>query len=89
MISARLEPIRWITSEPRTAAAASSSTGRAVSMPTAFSFSSRSLWMSGSTGGTASTVIRRLMPASQSSARRQVEASNELPGLGDALGALT
>ncbi|MBV8535999.1 MAG: hypothetical protein JO128_10425 [Alphaproteobacteria bacterium] len=62
-----MAPSRATNSEPGTAAAANSSGGRLDSTPIAVSDRCRSTCRSGTIGGTVSTVMRRLAPASQSS----------------------
>ena len=63
-ISARRGPTLAISSEPGTAPRPRSSTGKPDSAATPFSSNCRSAWMSGSTGGTASSVSRMSLPAS-------------------------
>ncbi len=64
-ISAGRAPKRAMMSEPGTAAAANRSDGRPANAPIAVSERSRSRWMNGSKGGTASTVMRKAAPLSQ------------------------
>ncbi len=73
---ARRAPSRAINSEPGTAARPNSRTGNPDRTPTAFSLSSNCRWISGSTGGTASTVTRSAPPASHKTASRDSEAGN-------------
>ncbi len=68
--SAMRRPSRAMSSEPGTAAEASSSTGSDTSAPTAFSSRCRAWWMLGMSGGTESRVSRRSIPPSQRSSRR-------------------
>ena len=56
-----------MSSEPGTAAAASSIDGRPVRMPTCVADMCNWSWISGMTGGTDRMVSRRALPASQSS----------------------
>ena len=65
-MAARRAPSRAISSEPGIAASPNSNTGMPDNAPIPRSLSARSRWISGKTGGTASTVSRRSAPASHS-----------------------
>ena len=65
-------PSRAMNSEPGTAATANRITGRPARMPTSVSLMPRSSWMRGINGGTAKMVMRRPLPASQSSATQVI-----------------
>ena len=60
-------PKRAINSEPGIAASANMLSGMPIKSPTWVSLMCRSSWMSGITGGTASSGMRMVTPASQSS----------------------